>query len=193
MSKLEQIKEVKRLYLDLIAEHCKQASQMLSTILSDSQSETENDRMTNEMNDLIAQAFGAIANMSTDDYVQALDFPPVLEELTSVNAANREVLSNMLTEMLDNNADEDDVDGGYSMIFLMRYINDICQLHNFVETWLHAMAGYKHITTKEADTLIDELDQQYFNDTAQVIPIINMSGNIVNQAIAAKSEKGQFK
>lgn len=190
MSKLEQIKEVKRLYLDLIAEHCKQASQMLSTILSDSQSEAENNRMTNEMNDLIAQAFGAIANMSTDDYVQALDFPPVLEELTSVNAANREILSNMLTEMLDNNADEDDVDGGYSMIFLMRYINDICQLHNFVETWLHAMAGYKHITTKEADTLIDELDQQYFNDTAQVIPIINMSGNIVNQAIAAKSEKG---
>lgn len=193
MSKLEQVKEVKRLYLDLIAEHCKQASQMLSTILSDSQSEAENDRMTNEMDDLIAQAFGAIANMSTDDYVQALDFPPVLEELTSVNAANREILSNMLTEMLDNNADEDDVDGGYSMIFLMRYINDICQLHNFVETWLHAMAGYKHITTKEADTLIDELDQRYFNDTAQVIPIINMSGNIVNQAIAAKSEKGQFK
>lgn len=193
MSKLEQIKEVKRLYLDLIAEHCKQASQMLSTILSDSQSETENDRMTNEMDDLIAQAFGAIANMSTDDYVQALDFPPVLEELTSVNAANREILSNMLTEMLDNNADEDDVDGGYSMIFLMRYISDICQLHNFVETWLHAMAGYNHITTKEADTLIDELDQQYFNDVANVIPIINMSGNIVNQAIAAKSEKGQFK
>lgn len=193
MSKLEQVKEVKRLYLDLIAEHCKQASQMLSTILSDSQSEAENDRMTNEMGDLIAQAFGAIANMSTDDYVQALDFPPVLEELTSVNAANREILSNMLTEMLDNNADEDDVDGGYSMIFLMRYISDICQLHNFVETWLHAMAGYKHITTKEADTLIDELDQQYFNDVANVIPIINMSGNIVNQAMAAKSEKGQFK
>ena len=190
MSKLEQIKEVKRLYLDLIAEHCKQASQMLSTILSDSQSEAENDRMTDEMNDLIAQAFEAIANMSTDDYVQALDFPPVLEELTSVNAANREILSSMLTEMLDNNADEDDVGGGYSMIFLMRYISDICQLHNFVETWLHSMVGYKHITTKEADTLIDELDQQYFNDTAQVIPIINMSGNIVNQAIAAKSEKG---
>lgn len=193
MSKLEQVKKVKRLYLDLVAENCKQATKLLSTILSDSQSEAENNRMTNEMDDLIAQAFGAIANMSTDDYVQALDFPPVLEELTSVNAANREILSNMLTEMLDNNADEDDVDGGYSMIFLMRYINDICQLHNFVETWLHAMAGYKHITTKEADTLIDELDQKYFDDTAQVIPIINMSGNIVSQAIAAKSEKGQFK
>lgn len=190
MSKLEQIKEIKRLYLDLIAEHCKQASQMLSTILADSQNEAENDKSVNQMDDLIEQAFEAIANMSNDECVQALDFPPVLEELTSVNAANREILSNMLTEMLDNNADEDDVDGGYSMIFLMRYINDICQLHNFVETWLHAMAGYKHITTKEADTLIDELDQQYFNDTAQVIPIINMSGNIVNQAIAAKSEKG---
>ena len=188
MSKLEQVKKVKRLYLDLVAENCKQATKLLSKIMFGGQSEAENDRMTNEMGDLIAQAFEAIANMSTDDYVQALDFPPVLEELTSVNAANREILSNMLTEMLDNNAD--DVDGGYSMIFLMRYISDICQLHNFVETWLRAMAGYKHVTTKEVDTLIDELDQQYFNDVANVIPIINMSGNIVNQAIAAKSEKG---
>lgn len=190
MSKLEQIKEVKRLYLDLIAEHCKQASQMLSTILSDGQSEANGEKVANQMDDLIEQAFEAIANMSDDKRVQALDFPPVLEELTVTNAANRDVLSGMLTSMLDNNANPDEEDSGYTMIFLMRYISDICQLHNFVETWLRAMAGYKHVTTKEVDTLIDELDQQYFNDVANVIPIINMSGNIVNQAIAAKSEKG---
>lgn len=189
MPKLEQIKEIKRLYLDLIAEHCKQASQMLSTILSDGQSEANNEKIADQMDDLIEQAFEAIANMSDDEHVQALDFPPVLEELTVTNAANRDVFSGMLTNMLDNNANPDEEDGGYTMIFLMRYISDICQLHNFVETWIRAMAGYKHITTKEADALIDELDQQYFNDTAQVIPIINMSGNIVNQAIATKSEK----
>ena len=190
MSKLEQIKEVKRLYLDLIAENCKQASQMLSTILLDSQSEADGENLADQMDDLIDQAFEAIANMSNDEHVQTLDFPPVLEELTVTNAANRDVLSGMLTNMLDNNANPDEEDGGYTMIFLMRYINDICQLHNFIETWLRAMAGYKHITTKEADALINELDQKYFNDVANVIPIINMSGNIVNQAIAAKSEKG---
>lgn len=190
MSKLEQIKKIKRLYLDLIAEHCKQASQMLSTILSDSQSEADDENVADQMDDLIEQAFEAIANMSDDERVQALDFPPVLEELTVTNATNRDVLSGMLTNMLDNNANPDEEDGGYTMIFLMRYISDICQLHNFVETWLRAMAGYKHITTKEADTLIDQLDQKYFDDVAHVIPIINMSGNIVNQAIAAKSEKG---
>lgn len=189
MSKLEQIKEVKRLYLDLIAEHCKQASQMLSTILLDNQSEANGEKVANQMDNLIEQAFEAIANMSDDERVQSLDFPPVLEELTVTNAANRDVLSGMLTNMLDNNANPDEEDGGYTMIFLMRYISDICQLHNFVETWLRAMAGYKHVTTKETDTLIDELDQQYFNDVAQVIPMINMSGNIVNQSIATKSEE----
>lgn len=189
MSKLEQVKEIKRLYLDLIAEHCKQASQMLSTILLDSQSEADGENLADQMDDLIEQAFEAIANMSDDKRVQTLDFPPVLEELTVTNAANRDVLSGMLTNMLDNNANPDEEDGGYTMIFLMRYISDICQLHNFVETWLHAMAGYKHITTKEADALIDELDQKYFDDVANVIPIINMSGNIVNQAIVTKSEE----
>lgn len=189
MSKLEQVKKIKRMYLDLIAENCKKSTQMLSKImLDDHQNLEDKSRTVDQMNNLLDQAFEAIASMSTDDFVQALDFPPVLEELTSINGANREVICNMLTEMLDKDIDISPADGGYPTIFLMHYFGDVCQLHNFVETWLRSMVGNGNITKKEANNLIDQLDQKYFNDVGNVVPLLKK--HVVNTTTKESIKKG---
>lgn len=160
------LQKIKKLYLDVIGDNCCQVSKIL-----DKERPTDQDIQT--VYQLIDQAYRVVEHLGSDQELVYTTGQVSVALLTLINYQTRSENDNLVHHNIDkSNLDEKRIIS--NCIELTEVYNDVAALYNFVMFWISELTNNDIIDPKDANTLVDDLNERYFDKVSERQPLFTV-------------------